>query len=239
MDIKEFKQKMKMTFQTIDMDIEDSKIEKFWLYMKLLLEWNEKMNLTSIVNEEEIIIKHFLDSITVLKYINTESTVIDVGTGAGFPGIPINIMMNCKVTLLDSLNKRTHFLKEIENKLHLKNIEIIHARAEELGKNKTYRTHYDVALSRAVAPLNVLLEYVIPFIKINGKFICMKGPNIEEEVKDATKALKILGGEIERIDKIWIGQENMQRNIIVIKKTGDTPNGFPRQPGKATREPIV
>ena len=235
----EFSEKIKEYMNKINIEISDKQIEKFFDYMNLLLEWNEKINLTAITEPEDIILKHFVDCATILKYIKDEDKIIDIGTGAGFPGIPLKILNEkLDITLMDSLNKRINFLNEIINKLDLKNIVAIHARAEELARNKEYREKFDIATSRAVANLSTLSEYMLPFVKKNGMVISMKGSNIEEEVKNAKKAIKILGGEIEKIDNFNLANTNNIRNIITIKKVVKTPKEFPRKAGKPSKEPI-
>lgn len=235
----EFSEKIKEYMNKINIEISDKQIEKFFDYMNLLLEWNEKINLTAITEPEDIILKHFVDCATILKYIKDEDKIIDIGTGAGFPGIPLKILNEkLDITLMDSLNKRINFLNEIINKLDLKNIVAIHARAEELARNKEYREKYDIATSRAVANLSTLSEYMLPFVKKDGMVISMKGSNIEEEVKNAKKAIKILGGEIEKIDNFNLANTNNIRNIITIKKVVKTPKEFPRKAGKPSKEPI-
>jgi 16S rRNA (guanine527-N7)-methyltransferase len=187
-------------------DLNDSQYKKFDKYMDLLIEWNKNINLTAITDKEEIVLKHFADSLSICKYFNNNDKVIDIGTGAGFPGIPLKIYNNTlNITLLDSLNKRVIFLNNVIDELELNTITAIHGRAEELGRNIEYREKYDKAVSRAVANLSTLLEYVMPFVKEGGEFICMKGPNIEEEIKNAKNALKELGGSIERIDNFKLG----------------------------------
>ena len=235
----EFSEKIKEYMNKINIEISDKQIEKFFDYMNLLLEWNEKINLTAITEPEDIILKHFVDCATILKYIKDEDKIIDIGTGAGFPGIPLKILNEkLDITLMDSLNKRINFLNEIINKLELKNIVAIHARAEELARNKEYREKFDIATSRAVANLSTLSEYMLPFVKKDGMVISMKGSNIEEEVKNAKKAIKILGGEIEKIDNFNLANTNNIRNIITIKKVVKTPKEFPRKAGKPSKEPI-
>lgn len=235
----EFSEKIKEYMNKINIEISDKQIEKFFDYMNLLLEWNEKINLTAITEPEDIILKHFVDCATILKYIKDEDKIIDIGTGAGFPGIPLKILNEkLDITLMDSLNKRINFLNEIINKLDLKNIVAIHARAEELARNKEYREKFDIATSRAVANLSTLSEYMLPFVRKDGMVISMKGSNIEEEVKNAKKAIKILGGEIEKIDNFNLANTNNIRNIITIKKVVKTPKEFPRKAGKPSKEPI-
>ena len=206
--------------------------------MNLLLEWNEKINLTAIIEPREIILKHFVDSLTIAKYIKDDEKLIDVGTGAGFPGIPLSIVKeNTDIVLLDSLNKRINFLEEVKENLKLENITTIHGRAEEFGKNKNEREKYDIAMSRAVASLNILLEYLLPLVKVGGRAICMKGSNIEE-IENAKNALEILGGKIEKIEEITLPNSDIKRNIIIVKKVKNTPSKYPRKPGTPSKEPI-
>lgn len=214
-------------------------MEQFYKYMNLLIEWNEKMNLTAIIEPSEIILKHFIDSITILKDIKDGSTVVDVGTGAGFPGIPLSIMNpTLKITLVDSLNKRLIFLQEVIKELNLKNVELIHARAEEFGRNKKYREKFDIATSRAVANLATLSEYLLPLVKINGQAISMKAGNASQEIEEAQKAIKTLGGHINRIDEFYLPQTDIARTIIIINKIKETPNQYPRKAGTPSKEPI-
>ena len=219
--------------------INDEQIKKFMNYMNLLLEWNEKINLTAITQPEEVKLKHFVDSLTVLKYINDDDKVIDIGTGAGFPGIPLKIMKeNTKITLLDSLNKRINFLNIVIETLNLRNIQAIHGRAEEIARNKLYREKYDVAVSRAVANLSTLSEYMLPFVKVGGKCICMKGANVNEEIEKAKNAIKELGGEIERVDNFYLSDNDNERNIIIIRKVKETSSKYPRKAGMPSKEPL-
>ena len=214
-------------------------MDKFYKYMNLLIEWNEKMNLTAIIEPNEIILKHFIDSITILKDIKDGLTIVDVGTGAGFPGIPLSIMNpTLKITLVDSLNKRLIFLQEVINELDLKNVELVHARAEEFGRNKKYREKFDVATSRAVANLSTLSEYLLPLVKINGKAISMKAGNASQEIEDAKKAIKTLGGNINNIEEFNLPQSDIGRTIIIIDKIKETPGKYPRKPGTPSKEPI-
>ena len=206
--------------------------------MNILLEWNTKINLTAITDENEIIEKHFLDSLTVLKYIKNNDKVIDVGTGAGFPGIPVAINSQAQFTLLDSLNKRINFLNEVKDKLNLKNVQNLHGRAEEFAKKKEYRESYDVAVSRAVAPMNVLTEYLLPFVKIGGTCICMKGPNLSEEISNAKSAINLLGGEIVDLINIKLDKGNIDRNLVIIKKVKHTTEEYPRKPGTPAKQPL-
>lgn len=219
--------------------INNNQLEMFYKYMQLLLEWNKKINLTAITEEDEIILKHFVDSLTVLKYINENDKIIDVGTGAGFPGIPIAIMMpNAKITLLDSLNKRINFLNEVIKELGLKNVETIHARSEDCGKDILYREKFDISIARAVANLSTLSEYLLPFVKLGGKVICMKGSEIDEELKNAEYAIKELGGKFVLKDEFELPDSDIKRNIIIVKKEQYTPKMYPRKAGLPAKEPL-
>ncbi len=230
---------LKAQANKIDIKLKENELEKFYSYMKSLIEWNKKINLTAITEPEDIIRKHFIDSLTINKYIDENMKVIDVGTGAGFPGVPLKILRDdLDITLLDSLNKRLIFLDEVIKKNDLKNIKTIHYRVEDVGKSKNYREMFDIAVSRAVAPLNVLVEYLLPLVKINGKCICMKGSNVEEEINIAKSAIAILGGKIDIISEFSLPNSDMKRNIIIIRKVKDTPNKYPRKPGIPSKEPI-
>jgi len=232
---KSFKEKLSEKSPELTLEMQ----QQFEDYMKLLLEWNEKINLTAITEEDDIILKHFVDSLTISKYIKDGKTLVDVGTGAGFPGVPIKIAReNVKVTLVDSLNKRLLFLNDVIEKLQLKEIETLHFRAEEFGQNKKYRESFDIATSRAVANLSTLVEYLLPLVKVGGICICMKGSEVEEELKDSKKAIQILGGEIESIDEFTLPGSDIKRNIVIIKKIDKTPNRYPRKPGTPSKEPI-
>ena len=190
MELEEFTKIFNNYLEKLNLTLTEEQIEKFYNYMNLLIEWNKKINLTAIVEPKDIILKHFIDSLTIEKYIKKGENIIDVGTGAGFPGIPLKIAReDLKITLADSLNKRINFLNEVINKLDLKNIETIHTRAEELGKNKKYREKFDIATSRAVANMSTLSEYLIPFIKVKGGCICMKSSDIDTELENAKKAI--------------------------------------------------
>ena len=213
--------------------------QQFEDYMNLLLEWNEKINLTAITEEDDIILKHFVDSLTISKYIEQGKAVVDVGTGAGFPGIPLKIeRKDLKITLVDSLNKRIKFLDDVIEKLKLENIETLHFRAEEFGQNKKYRESFDIATSRAVANLSTLVEYLLPLVKVGGKCICMKGSDIKDELENSKNAIQILGGEIEKVEEFTLPESDIKRAIITIKKVKSTPNKYPRKPGTPAKEPL-
>ena len=239
MEKEEFSNKLKDSMKKINIEITEKQVDDFYNYMNLLLEWNEKINLTAITEENDIILKHFVDCGTILKYIKDNSSIIDIGTGAGFPGIPLKILNNSlKITLMDSLNKRIIFLNDVIEKLKLSNIEAIHERAEELARNKNYREKFDISTSRAVANLSTLSEYMLPFVKKDGIAISMKGSNIDEELNNSKKAIKILGGKIEKIDNFNLAETDNLRNIIIIRKIEKTPKEFPRKAGKPSKEPI-
>ncbi|MBD9159681.1 MAG: 16S rRNA (guanine(527)-N(7))-methyltransferase RsmG [Clostridiales bacterium] len=237
--MEEFKREFEKYLEKMSISLNKEQYDQFYTYMVLLIEWNEKINLTAITEPQEIILKHFVDSLTIAKYIEEGKTIIDMGTGAGFPGIPLKIYRNdVKVVLADSLNKRIKFLNEAIEKLQLKNIETIHCRAEELGKNKEYREKFDYATSRAVANLSTLSEYLLPFVKLNGSGIFMKTMEIDEELENAKKAIKILGGRIEKVDKFEIPESDLGRSIIIVKKEKQTPSKYPRKPGTPAKEPL-
>lgn len=239
MEIEKFEEILNKYLKEINIELKKEQTEKFYKYMNLLLEWNEKINLTAITEPEEVILKHFVDSLTISKYIEKDSKLVDMGTGAGFPGIPLKILRDdIEITLADSLNKRINFLNEVIKELNLKNIQTVHTRAEEFGKNKKYRESFDIATSRAVANLSTLSEYLIPLVKPSGKTICMKGSEIKEEVEMARKAIEILGGKIEQEESFNLPNSDMKRNVIIIKKVKNTPAKYPRKPGMPAKEPI-
>ena len=231
---------LKISAEKMGIELSQNQLEKFDLYKKLLLEWNEKMNLTAITDDEGIAIKHFADSISVLPLIeNKNASLIDVGTGAGFPGIPLKIANDgFKVTLLDSLNKRITFLEEIKKELGITNLECIHSRAEDGGQNLLYREQFDCCISRAVANLAVLSEYCLPFVKLGGYFISLKGHDAAEEIEGAQAAVKKLGGKIEETVKIEIPNSDITHSLVMIKKIAQTPKQYPRKAGTATKKPI-
>ena len=221
------------------MNIDDVSAKKFVIYMELLREWNERMNLTAITDEEGILVKHFFDSCSISEFVDNNSKIIDIGTGAGFPGLPLKIVNDTlNLTLVDSLNKRINFLNEVKNKLGLKNVETVHGRAEDVGIDNKYREKYDFAVSRAVAELRILVEYLLPLVKVGGKVIAMKGPNIDEEVENSKKAVKLLGGEIERIESFRLGNTDNERTIIIIKKIKNTESKYPRKAGIPRKNPL-
>lgn len=226
----------------IGIEITDKPLQKLLTFKEILLDWNERINLTTITEEKDVYIKHFIDSATCLKtgYIKEGMKLIDVGTGAGFPGVPIKILsQNVHMTLLDSLNKRITYLHEVVEKLGLQDVELIHGRAEEVASSAKYREKYDIALSRAVAAMNVLCEYCLPFVKVGGYFVCQKGLDCKEELKEAEKAIKVLGGEIEETQFFKLPFSDITHQIIIAKKIAETPTKYPRKPGKPAANPII
>lgn len=215
--------------------------EQFNKFYDILIDWNKVMNLTAITEYEEVLKKHFLDSLSITKVINLEEiqSVIDVGTGAGFPGIPLKITFpHLKVTLLDSLNKRIKFLDEVICELGLKNVDTIHGRAEDIGKMEKYREQYDLCVSRAVANLATLSEYCLPYIKVGGIFISYKSGNIEEEIKNSRKAVDLLGGIIKETVKFELPGTDIGRSFVIIEKQKNTPKKYPRKAGLPSKEPL-
>ncbi|WP_317366406.1 16S rRNA (guanine(527)-N(7))-methyltransferase RsmG [uncultured Tyzzerella sp.] len=231
---------LKNACKELNLILDDSQIDDFLKYKELLLEWNEKINLTAITNDREIILKHFVDCLTVCKFVDfNNKSFIDVGTGAGFPAIPIKIF--CKgssPTLLDSLNKRINFLKTVGKELNLQNITYVHSRAEDGGQDVNFREKYDFCVSRAVANLSVLAEFDLPFVKVGGYFIALKGPLLDSEIIDAKKAISTLGGEIEKIETIKIPFTDIEHKLVFIKKLRQTPKQYPRKAGKIPKSPI-
>lgn len=238
MDLKDI---LKDGSKELNIEITDYQIDQLLKYKDILLEWNQKMNLTAIEEEQEVMIKHFLDSLSCIqtKYLKPEGSMIDVGTGAGFPGVPLKIALpNINLTLLDSLKKRINFLEEVCNETNLSNVEFVHGRAEDFGQDKNLREKYDYAVSRAVAALNVLVEYCLPFVKVGGYFICQKGPGLIDELPEAKKAIKVLGGEVVDQITVTLPFSDITHYILVIKKIKQTPSKYPRKAGKPSKEPI-
>lgn len=238
MNIKEFKEIFLKEIENSKISLTDKQIENFYNYMLGIIDWNTKINLTAITDEKMFILKHFIDSLTINKYVKDAKSVIDIGTGAGFPGIPLKIANeSMSITLIDSVNKKLNVIRELSSKLNLTNLEIIHTRAEELAQNKKYREKYDIATTRAVSNISTIVEYMLPFVNLNGLAICMKGPNFKEELEEGQKAIEILGGKIEKIESLNVGEE-LERNIIIIRKVKNTPLKYPRGQSKPLKEPI-
>ncbi|MDD2447480.1 MAG: 16S rRNA (guanine(527)-N(7))-methyltransferase RsmG [Tissierellia bacterium] len=225
----------------LNINLDSNQEESFIRYKELLKKWNEKINITTITDDVEIDQKHFLDSLTPLttSLFNGEKSLIDIGTGGGFPGIPLKIANpDLNVLLLDSLNKRIIFLNEVVKELGLKNIEALHGRAEELSCNPMYREKFDICISRAVAQLNTLGEYCMPFVKVGGHFISMKGPDVKEELGISKKAIKLLGGQLIDTVYIKIPQSDIVHSLIIIEKIRETPTKYPRGGGKPRKNPL-
>lgn len=220
--------------------LDDKQAEQFCRYAELLVEWNEKINLTAITDDTGIVTKHFLDSLTPILTGSIKGSVIDVGTGAGFPGFPLKIANpDIKLTLLDSLNKRVKFLQTVSDELGLEDVECIHSRAEDGGKNKDLREKFDVCVSRAVANLAVLCEFCLPFVKVGGIFMALKGPLADSEVNSAKRAIKELGGEVSETAEFSIPFTDLNHKIVMIKKVRHTPKQYPRKAGVPTKNPII
>ncbi|OPJ58674.1 16S rRNA (guanine(527)-N(7))-methyltransferase RsmG [Clostridium oryzae] len=233
---------LKKAFGNEKLTFNDIVYARFIQYKELIKEWNEKINLTAITDDKEIIQKHFIDSIKSFQFskLNNCKNIIDVGTGAGFPGIPIKIVNeNINVTLLDSLNKRIKFLDCVIESLELKGIETFHGRAEEMSIKNEFRERYDCAISRAVANLSSLSEYCLPFVRINGYFVAMKGPAVEKEILDAKNAIKVLGGKLEEVIPVTIEDTEFMHNLVIIKKIQSTPDRFPRKSANISKKPII
>ncbi|MDF2503232.1 MULTISPECIES: 16S rRNA (guanine(527)-N(7))-methyltransferase RsmG [Clostridium] len=223
------------------LDFNKDKYNKFIQYKNLIQEWNEKINLTAITEDEEIVKKHFIDSLKIFKFefLKNAKSLIDIGTGAGFPGIPIKIINeDIQVVLLDSLNKRINFLNEVINKLDLQGITTIHGRAEDFSRKNEYREMFDVVTSRAVANMTVLSEFCIPYVKVSGYFIALKGPSIDDEIIASKNAIATLGGKVEDIIKVEIEESDLKHNLVIVKKVKKTPNQFPRKAGVVTKKPL-
>ena len=226
-------------FKKINIELSESNFEKFETYFNLLIEWNNKINLTTITDENDVLLKHFIDSCMIEKYVSNNASIIDVGTGAGFPGVPVKIIRDdIDLTLLDSLNKRINFLNSLINCLKLDNVKTVHGRAEEFGINNQYREKFDVATARAVANLATLSEFCLPFVKVGGIFICMKAGNAQEEIDNAKNAIKQLGSVIDKIETFTLPESDIERTIIIIKKVESTPKAYPRKAGTPERKPL-
>ena len=224
--------------------LNEKQLGQFIRYYELLVEWNSFMNLTSIVQFEDVLKKHFLDSVSIVKAIpdlyNSSIKLIDIGTGAGFPGIPIKIVFsNLKITLLDSLNKRVKFLNKVINDLKLENINAIHGRAEDYARLDEYRESFDLCVSRAVSNLSTLSEYCLPFVKRSGYFVSYKSDKIIEEYDSAKKAINILGGSYEQQVEFKLPNSDIYRNLLIIKKENNTPKKYPRKAGLPVKKPIL
>lgn len=227
--------------EALGIKLEKEQIDNFILYKELLEEWNQKINITTITDSFEIDIKHFVDSITPLttEFFKENIKLIDIGTGGGFPGLPIKIMReDIEVVLVDSTKKKVNFLADVIDKLGLEKIQAIHGRAEEMGRNTDYREKFDIAISRAVAQLNTLCEYCLPFVKVGGYFIAMKGPDVKEEVEEASNSIKLLGGKLIDTKVIKLPLSDITHSLIIIEKIKGTPTKYPRGGGKPRKKPL-
>lgn len=228
--------------EALQIVLNEEQLCQFMSYYELLVEWNQVMNLTAITDFEEVCKKHFTDSLSLVKAykINAPISVIDVGTGAGFPGIPLKIAFpDIEVILLDSLHKRVDFLKTVIDNLGLKKIEAVHGRAEDYAKEKNFREQFDLCVSRAVSNLSTLSEYCIPYVKIGGHFISYKSEKLSEEKKDAEYAISVLGGEIEDQISFQIPNSDINRNLLIVRKKKETPVNYPRKAGLPLKKPII
>lgn len=220
--------------------LNESQKQQFIDYYEMLVEKNELMNLTAITEFNEVVQKHFIDSLSLCKvYQAKNQKILDLGTGAGFPGIPLKIVYpDLEILLVDSLKKRLGFLEDLIKKLDLKKIETLHGRAEDIGKNSLYREKYDLCVSRAVAKLSTLSEYCLPFVKRDGYFVAYKSGNVTEEVNASSRAFQKLGAKLERVEEFLLPGTDIERTFIMIKKTETTPGKYPRGAGKPTKEPL-
>ncbi|MBR2614730.1 MAG: 16S rRNA (guanine(527)-N(7))-methyltransferase RsmG [Clostridia bacterium] len=226
---------MKKVFEKFNLQLDEQKVDKFNRYYELLVEYNERFNLTAIVNKDEVIVKHFVDSLLGAKYF-TKGKLIDIGSGAGFPAIPLKIFNDdLDVTLVEATGKKCTFLNAVIKELGLKNIKVVNDRAEILGKNPDFREKFDFCSARAVARLNTLAEYCMPFVKVDGYFIPYKG-DVTEELEDGKRAVKLLGGKIEKVDEFLL--EDAKRSIVLVKKVSNTQNIYPRGNGKERKKPL-
>lgn len=229
----------KRELEKLEISISEEQLEQFISYYEMLIEKNKVMNLTAITDFDEVIEKHFIDSLNLFRFadLKADKTIIDMGTGAGFPGIPLKIAFpNLKITLADSLNKRILFLNDVISELGLTDIDTVHGRAEDLAKDKIYRENYDICVSRAVANLSTLSEYCLPFVKIGGQFISYKSGDCDEEIKNAKSAIFLLGGRLNQIQKFEINDNS--RSFVIIDKVNGTSKQYPRKAGLPSKKPL-
>ena len=234
-------EKFKNGLQQLHIVLSEKQMEQFLQYYEMLVEKNKVMNLTAITEFDEVVEKHFLDSVSLTKQMDLHQPlkVLDLGTGAGFPGIPLKIVFpELEITLMDSLNKRVLFLQDVISSLQLENIEAVHGRAEEAARNKEYRESFDLCVSRAVANISTLSEYCLPFVKIGGSFISYKSSTIEDELEDGKKGIAILGGKVKDVYKFTLPESELQRSFVIIEKEKKTPKAYPRKAGTPSKEPL-
>ena len=237
----EFKEKLKARALKEEISLSPKQLDQFELFYNMLIETNKSMNLTAITDEDEVIEKHFIDSLSCRRVMDMTKvkTCIDVGTGAGFPGIPLKIVYpEIQFVLVDSLNKRVGFLNEVKKALGLEGLEALHGRAEDFAKKKEYREQFDLCVSRAVANLSTLSEYCLPFVAVNGSFVSYKSGDSEEEIHQAKHAISLLGGKVKNVDKFQLPGTDMGRALVEIKKTKQTPGKYPRKAGLPAKEPL-
>ncbi|KAB8136853.1 16S rRNA (guanine(527)-N(7))-methyltransferase RsmG [Gracilibacillus oryzae] len=237
MNVNAFREQLKQK----GIELSDYQVAQFEKYYEILVEWNEKMNLTAITEKEEVFVKHFYDSISAAFYFDFTQDIqlCDVGAGAGFPSIPLKICFpNIKVTIVDSLKKRITFLNHLAANLKLQGVSFYHNRAEIFGQDEQFRHHYDVVLARAVAKMSVLSELCLPLVRTNGVFIAMKGANAAQEMEEADAAIELLGGKMDRIETFQLPEDNGERNIVVLNKRKKTPKKYPRKPGVPNKTPL-
>ena len=234
-------EKFKNGLQQLHIELSEKQMEQFLQYYEMLIEKNKVMNLTAITEFDEVVEKHFLDSVSLTQQLDLHQSlkVLDLGTGAGFPGIPLKIVFpELEITLMDSLNTRVLFLHDVISSLQLQNIEAVHGRAEEAAKNKKYRESFDLCVSRAVANISTLSEYCLPFVKIGGSFISYKSSTIEDELKDGKKGIAILGGKVKDVYKFTLSDSKLQRSFVIIEKEKKTPKAYPRKAGTPSKDPL-
>lgn len=224
----------------LHIELNETKADRFMSFMNMLIETNKSLNLTAITEPEDVVTKHFLDSLTACPFIPDGASVIDVGCGAGFPGLPVKIAReDISLTLLDSLNKRLAFIESVLKENNITGTKCVHARAEDGARDKAHREKYDVALSRAVANMAVLCEYCLPYVKVGGLFLALKGPAAAEELKAAEKAIKTLGGEIAEVAEVTVPFTDLLHKIVVVKKVSPCPKQYPRKAGTPSKKPIT
>lgn len=239
----EFEERLNRELDQFSIKLENNQMNQFYKYFEFLVEWNKVMNLTAITEQNEVITKHFVDSLALIKAMkeieDKEYSVIDVGTGAGFPGIPLKIAFpQLNITLMDSLNKRVKFLNEVIEQLGLERIQAVHSRAEDLGRDKEYREKYDLSVSRAVANLSTLAEYCLPFVKVGGCFISYKSGKIEEELTAAKHAVFLLGGKVAGVESFVLDGADAERTLVRIEKVSEISKKYPRKAGIPGKEPL-
>ncbi|MFI2858776.1 16S rRNA (guanine(527)-N(7))-methyltransferase RsmG [Paenibacillus sp. JSM ZJ436] len=223
-------------------EVSAAQLEQFESYYRILVEWNQKMNLTGITERDQVYTKHFYDSLSLAFHLDVKSisTLADIGSGAGFPGIPLKIAFpHIKLTIVDSLNKRIQFLKHVTEQLGLQQVELIHGRAEEVARKLPYRDGFDLVTARAVARMTLLNEFCLPFTRVGGQFAAMKGSDPAEEVKEASRSLKELRGKLKKVHSFTLPVEESARHIVIIDKMAATPAKYPRKPGMAVKSPLL